>query len=110
MKSKGFALSMALAALGIVSVIALATLQWSQLTEQVAHAPKLQLRLQQQRLGLIGPYQATGTLQSASCPEQYASWQPELVGCQLNVSAGSSHRSGQLLYRRLVRSVQTMED
>lgn len=110
MKSKGFALSMALIGLGIVSVIVLATLQWGQLTEKVANAPRLQLRMQQQRLGLIGPFQATGSLQVSGCPEQYASWQADLLSCQLDVSAGSPHRAGQLLYRKLVRSVQTMED
>lgn len=110
MKTNGFALSMALLGLGIVSVIALATLQWSQLTEQLANAPRAQLRQQQQRLGLIAPFQAAGELQDARCPEQYASWQAELVRCQLNVSAGMSQSAGQLLYRQLVRSVQTMED
>lgn len=110
MKSKGFALSIALIGLGIVSVIVLATLQWSQLTEKVANAPSLQLRLQQQRLGLVGPFQAAGSQQPSGCPEQYASWQAELLSCQLDVSAGSSQRAGQLLYRRLVRSVQTMEE
>lgn len=110
MKSKGFGLPMALIGLGVVSVIVLVTLQWGQLTEQMANAPRLQLQLQQQRMGMVAPFLPNGSLEHLGCPEQYASWQPELVHCQLNVSTGASRRAGQLLYRQLVRSVQTMED
>lgn len=110
MRKQGFALTMSLLSLGIVSVIVLAMLQWSLLTEQLARAPKQQFQIQQQRYGLIGPYQPEGALQHGACPRQYASWQPELVQCQLNVSAGSARKAGQLLYRQLLRSVQTMED
>lgn len=108
MNAQGFALNTALVAVTIVAMLLLTALNWQRLNGQLAQTPVLQWQQKQQ---LMSQLSATPVTQQGeelvSCPEQYASWQTELVACQRDTT--SSGGAGRIVYRQLLKSVQVAE-